>query len=197
MIAAALPNRQATDEALLRAARAGSQEAFAALVERYGPALTRLAQRLTRDPDEARDIVQESFLRAYRRLADLDPARPFARWLSVIARNVALDELRRRRRAARSAFRYDPLALPDPGPEELAIRNAEAARIRRALARLPERYRKPLALYYVRGFRYREIALELAIPLGTVKTFISRAKRRLRDELAALEREQGALEISA
>ncbi len=172
-----------SDSALVAAARQGSGEAFAILVARYRAPLVRLAYRLTHDADEAKDIAQDAFLRAYNRLGEFHPDRPFGRWLFVIARNASLDAIRRRRRAATYASKDEPLPF-EPGPEELALRNDEATRVHAALDALPVKYRDVLDLYYIRGLRYREIALELAIPIGTVKTYISRAKRRLRDELA-------------
>jgi RNA polymerase sigma factor (sigma-70 family) len=139
---------------------------------------------LTHDADEAKDIAQDSFFRAYRRLGQFHPDRPFARWLFVIARNASLDAIRRRRRAAQLVIERDANAAVEPGPEELALRNDDALRVHLALEALPPKYRDVLELYYVSGLRYREIALELEIPIGTVKTYISRAKRRLREELA-------------
>lgn len=176
-----------TDGALVNAAQAGSSDAFGALVDRYRGPVVRLAYRLTHDADEAKDIAQDSFLRAYRRLPDFHPDRPFARWLFVIARNASLDAIRRRRRAVLFAARENEFALP-AGPEELALRNDEALRVHAALATLPPKHRDVLELYYISGLRYREIAVALEIPIGTVKTYISRGKRRLRDELTtALE----------
>jgi len=174
---------EVADSTLVDAARAGSSDAFTVLVDRYRAPLVRLAYRLTRDADEAKDIAQDAFLRAYNRLDDFQSDRPFARWLFVIARNASLDTIRRRRRAASFAGN-DDLVPDDPGPEELALRNDEASRVHAALGTLPTKYRDVLDLYYLRGLRYREIAVELEIPIGTVKTYISRAKRRLRDELA-------------
>jgi RNA polymerase sigma-70 factor (ECF subfamily) len=174
----------AADGALVDLARAGSEDAFGVLVGRYRAPVMRLAYRLTRDPDEANDIAQDSFMRAYRRIGEFRPDRPFARWLFVIARNASLDAIRRRRRTAALAnVAEEPSA--ELGPEELALRNDEAARVQLALGALPAKYRNVLELYYLGGLRYREVALALDIPLGTVKTYISRAKRRLRDELAA------------
>ena len=142
----------------------------------------RLAYRLTRDADEAKDIAQDAFLRAFRRLDDFRPERPFARWLFVIARNASLDTIRRRRRAVALAAESDDRVF-ELGPEDVALRNDEAARIHVALEALPAKYRNVLELYYLSGLRYREIALALEIPIGTVKTYISRAKARLRIEL--------------
>lgn len=172
------------DRALVDAARSGSVQAFEVLVDRYRAPVVRLAYHLTRDADEAKDIAQDSFLRAYRRLGQFHPDRPFARWLFVIARNASLDSIRRRRRAALLVER-DADAAFEPGPEELALRKEDALRVHAALGALPPKYREVLELYYLSGLRYREIALELDIPIGTVKTYISRAKRRLREELAS------------
>ncbi len=171
------------DRMLVEAARGGSTEAFATLVDRYRSPIVRLAYRLTHDADESKDIAQDVFLRAYNRLGEFQPDRPFARWLFVIARNASLDAIRRRRRAAVYAFKEEAQPV-EPGPEELALRNDEATRVHAALEALPLKYRDVLDLYYLRGLLYREIALELSIPIGTVKTYISRAKRRLRTELA-------------
>jgi RNA polymerase sigma-70 factor (ECF subfamily) len=174
------------DAKLVDAARAGSSEAFTLLVDRYRAPVVRLAYRLTRDPDEAKDIAQDSFLRAYRRIEEFRPDRPFAHWLFVIARNASFDALRRRRRAAAFVSAEAEEVAGELGPEELALRNDEAGRVQAALCLLPGRYREVLELYYVSGLRYREIADELAIPLGTVKTYIARAKRRLRTELESV-----------
>ena len=167
--------------ALVDAARHGSSDAFGELVDHYRKPVVRLAYSLTRDADEAKDIAQDAFLRAYRRLESFRPDRPFSRWLFVIARNASLDAIRRRRRA--QALPPADGAVLEPSPEDWAMRNAEVERVREALESLPEHYRVVLELYYTSGLRYREIADVLAIPIGTVKTYIARAKRRLRDEL--------------
>ena len=174
------------DGALVAAARAGSSDAFDALVDRYRAPLVRHAYRLTRDPDEAKDVAQDALFRAYRGLGDFTPDRPFSRWLFVIARNAALDAIRRRRRAAELARPRDAGRF-EPGPEDLALRNDESVRVHAALEALPGKYRDVLELYYISELRYREIAVVLDIPIGTVKTYISRAKRRLREELESPE----------
>jgi RNA polymerase sigma-70 factor, ECF subfamily len=174
-----------TDEArvsaLVDAARKGSSDAFGELVDHYRAPIVRLAYALTHDPDEAKDIAQDAFLRAFRRLESFRPDRPFSRWLFVIARNASLDAIRRRRRL--QALPQSDGTATEPGPEDWAMRNDEAERVRTALEALPEHYRTVLDLYYTSGLRYREIADVLRIPIGTVKTYIARAKRRLRDEL--------------
>jgi RNA polymerase sigma-70 factor (ECF subfamily) len=166
--------------ALVSAARAGSTDAFGELVDRYRAPIVRLAYSLTHDVDDAKDVAQDAFLRAFRSIDSFRPDRPFSRWLFVIARNASLDAIRRRRRLANVV----PLSgEPERGPEEWAMLNEEAEHVRAALEALPEHYHKVLDLYYDSGLRYREIAAVLGIPIGTVKTYIARAKRRLRDLL--------------
>jgi RNA polymerase sigma-70 factor (ECF subfamily) len=173
-----------TDGELVHLALSGSSEAFGALVSRYRPPVVRLAYRFVRDHEEANDIAQSAFLRAYRSLGSFRSERPFSHWLFTIARNASLDAVRCRRAYAE----IEPtLSSIEPGPEDLAVRGDEAARIRAAVGALPERYRRVIEMHYLKGFRYREIAAKLGIPLGTVKTAISRAKQRLRSEMSAGE----------
>jgi RNA polymerase sigma-70 factor (ECF subfamily) len=171
------------DTILVAAAQAGSQDAFGALVDRYRSPVVRLAYRLTHDADEANDIAQDAFLRAYKRINEFESGRPFSRWIFVIARNAALDSLRRRKRSATLVAETPPELDDVVSPEDLVLQNDEASRVHAALASLPPRYRDALELYYLRDMRYRDIAVALDVPIGTVKTFISRAKRRLRDDL--------------
>lgn len=172
------------DDDLVLLARAGSQEAFCALVERYRAAVVRFAYRLTRDADEANDVAQEALFRAYRNLRSFDPDRSFAPWLFAITRNASHDALRRTRRNAAVEVVQPGCEL---GPEELALRNDDEVRVRAALAALPGRYREVLELYYLQGLLYREVSEALGIPLGTVKTYMRRAKERLRTELTTRE----------
>ncbi len=172
------------DDDLVTMARAGSHDAFCTLVERYRAPVVRFAYRLTRDADEANDVAQETFFRAYRNLGSFEPDRSFARWLFAITRNASHDALRRTRRSVACGPAEPAVEL---GPEELALRNDDELRLRAALDALPERYRSVLELYYLKGLLYREISEALGIPLGTVKTYIRRAKRRLRDELMTTE----------
>jgi RNA polymerase sigma-70 factor (ECF subfamily) len=171
------------DESLVGSARNGSPDAFAVLAGRYRAALTRYAYRYLRDREDANDVAQEALYRAYRSLWRVERGRSFKNWLFVIARNVAYDTLRSRERMALRAVPDDFIPTHEPGPEEFALRDDTRHSVRRALRALPCRYREPLELYYVSGLLYREIADVLDLPIGTVKTNIARAKRRLRSAL--------------
>jgi RNA polymerase sigma-70 factor (ECF subfamily) len=172
----------ASDEELL-AASDRCPEAFGVLAGRYREPLSRFAFHYVRDRDTARDVVQDALLHAFKHRDSVERGRPFRPWLFAIARNASFSALRHRRRAAASVELCDTFASSAPGPEELALLDADARSVHYALATLPERYRTALQLYYLSHMRYREIAAALGIPIGTVKTHISRAKRLLRAEL--------------
>ena len=112
-----------TDAALVATARAGDRDAFRALVERHSRSLFRLTYRMTGNEQDAEDVVQETFLRAYNHLGKFDGRSSFGSWLYRIAANSSLDLLRSRKRSAESDLE-DPVCTPrstTPSPERLAM----------------------------------------------------------------------------
>jgi RNA polymerase sigma-70 factor, ECF subfamily len=146
--------------------------------------------RLLRDPEEARDAAQEAFVRAYEALPSYDAALPFTPWLLRIARNHCLD-LYRRGRARPALMRGDAEEiarheLPDPdaeGADEVLVRAEGQAQLEAAIARLPDDQREALLLFHQEQLSYREIAAVLEVPIGTVMTWLHRARQKLRVEL--------------
>ena len=179
-----------TDHDLVRAALGGSEPAFRALVERHQRGVLSIVSRILLNREDAEDVAQEAFVKAFTRLDTYDPAYKFSNWLFKIAHNAALDALRRRAANPAAAAvepgagpEDDPLArLPDtatPAPDELAARAEFRADVARALARLRPEYRAVVTLRHVEGRAYEDIAEILDLPLGTVKTFLFRARREL------------------
>jgi RNA polymerase sigma-70 factor (ECF subfamily) len=170
------------DEALVAAARAGDQKAFAELVERhrdlaFGYALARLRNR-----EEAEDVAQEAFVRAYQQLGGLRWCRSWDAWLMRILRNLCHDALRRKR--VRQAEPFDPDWLDgDPSPEQAVVRDERRKRLEAAVAALPEKYRTPLLMRFASGLSYREIATALGVPESTVVGRLAGALRLLRRSL--------------
>jgi RNA polymerase sigma-70 factor (ECF subfamily) len=171
------------DEALLERARRGDRDAFAALVTRHQDELYTMALRLLGAPSDAADVVQETFLRAYVRLPELR-GKTVRAWLFRVAINCSHDVQRRTvRRPA------DPLEdregniidLPDPalGPEASAVARERLAAIRSALQDLPTDFRAAVVLRDVNDLSYEEISDALRIPIGTVKSRLSRARTML------------------
>jgi len=166
-----------TDDELTARAKDGDQDAFSLLVARYEGRILRLAYHFTGDGNDARDVAQETFLRAYRYLHTVEGGRRMSAWLYAIARNAAIDALRRKKQnEALVGERSDDEVL---GPDELAIRREEARVLQQAMHGMPAHYRDVLELRYMHGRRYREIAVALNLPIGTVKTHLRRAKQRL------------------
>ncbi|HSE96589.1 MAG TPA: sigma-70 family RNA polymerase sigma factor, partial [Methylomirabilota bacterium] len=179
------------DRDVVRRVQGGETEAFEHLVDKYKRKVFRLAFGVLRDQDEAMDVAQEAFVKAYRALPRFKGDSAFYTWLFRITMNVALD--RKRQRAARArALGTDDVppeewertaVSPDPDPADEAAGSERRARIARALESLPEHHRSIIILGDIEGLAYREIAEVLGIPMGTVMSRLHHARRRLREVL--------------
>jgi RNA polymerase sigma-70 factor (ECF subfamily) len=170
---------QPSDETLARRAQAGDADAFAALVERYQRAVLNLAYRMLGDAQEAEDIAQDVFVRAYQALGRFDPSRRFFSWLYRIAVNRCLSARARPHDDQLAGEIASGLTDPSPSPEQQAARSETQAAVQRAIAALPEHERALVALRYGADLSYEEIAVTMQLPLGTVKTRLFRARQRL------------------
>ncbi|HET9599820.1 MAG TPA: sigma-70 family RNA polymerase sigma factor [Anaeromyxobacteraceae bacterium] len=181
------------EAALARAAARGDRASFARLVELHKRVVYGLCVRLLGDREEARDAAQETFVRAWTAMSTYDTAQPFAPWLLRIARNHCIDLARRRIPAAR---KVELDAAPEEGerreladdavaPADVALEQAEVARgLGAAVAALPPNYREVIHLFHVEHMSYKDIAATLEVPIGTVMTWLHRARARLREALA-------------
>jgi len=176
-----------TDErALVERARSGDRQAFGLIVGRYLERVYRVAYGVVRNADDAADIAQDTFVRAHRGLERFDPSRPIFPWLYQIARNLGLNRIERVRGRETSLPEFDTLVGRERSPEEEAIAQDEAARIRAAVASLPETHRAMIELAHFQECSYQEMAEILGIPIGTVMSRLYHARRKLR---AALDEE--------
>ena len=188
------PAPEVGDAALARAAAKGDRRAFGQLVDLHKRSVHGLCFRLLRDAEEARDAAQESFVRAWSAMSTFDSSQPFAPWVLRIARNHSLDVLRRRAPIAqRLELDADPeegLAreLPDPdavrGDDALERRQVAGA-LEKAVSDLPPNYREVVHLFHVEHLSYKEIAATMEVPIGTVMTWLHRARARLKASLEA------------
>lgn len=186
------PPNDATAE-LVRRAQGGDLNAFNQLVVQHQDSAYSLAVRFLGSPETAEDVTQDAFLRAFRSIGRFRGDR-FRSWLLTIVANAARDELRRRKRRPAQSIeqsRADP-DRPDiepvdaaPGPEAEAERAELRGVLERALASLPEDARLVVLLADVHGMSYEEVAAAAGIPVGTVRSRLSRARARLRDVLRA------------
>lgn len=173
------------DGELAALALTGNEPAFARLVQRHRSRVYRLILNSVADPDEALDLVQETFLSAYRALGRYDASRPMTAWLATIALNKCRDFARRR--ALRRFFfgarpiddLADTIAANAPDQAIAAEQRQETARLRAAIALLPATLREPLLLCTVEEMRQSDAAALLGISTKAVETRIRRARARL------------------
>ncbi len=170
-----------TDYELIELTLAGNAAAYEALFDRYrGPVYAAIFQRCG-DELDAGDILQETFVKAYFNLGRFDPAYSFGQWVHTIARNLFIDFTRRKKRDGVSlplGGEIQP-ASPTPNPEERIMAQQRGRQLDKLLEELPQNYRTVVELRFQREYSYEEIAAQLSLPIGTVKTQIHRARERL------------------
>ena len=175
-----------TDEDLLLAVAQGDQEAIGRLYDRHQGTMYGLAMRITNDAGLAQDVVQEAMLGVWRNAARFDPNRAKARtWILALVHHRAIDALRRRRAsvALPEPDMPPPAALVVPDIWDDVVGRLDAVAVRGALARVPAAQREVLELAYFAGRTQQEIAGQVGIPLGTVKSRVRLGLVALRAEL--------------
>ena len=178
---------QASEHAVLARCRAGSDAAFGELVDHHKNFVFGVILRTIRDPGHAEDLAQEVFLRVYRGLPYFRGDSRLTTWIYRIIRNVCAEEGKRRRETVPLD---DLTASQQPGTIDTQFGDIELRdRLNKAIAQLPDQARLLISAHYFGGRQYEELAEDLQMPLGTVKTQLHRAKRRLRELMSAVEGE--------
>ncbi|MFO8081072.1 MAG: sigma-70 family RNA polymerase sigma factor [Armatimonadota bacterium] len=170
-------------------AQLGDDEAFMRLAERYHARLLHYVRRIVGDRGVADDVVQETWVAAYRGLRRLDEPGRLKAWLFGIARNKALNALRKEERSRLDYVEDEALeAVPDEEDDGLDLRAEQAAQVHRALDRISPAHAEALVLYYVEGLSYEEVADVIGCKVGTVRSRLHYAKRALREAMEDDER---------
>jgi RNA polymerase sigma factor (sigma-70 family) len=185
---------QSLDEAkLVRAAAAGDDSAFEALMLAHEKQVYNLCLRMSGSREEAFDLSQESFVRAWRALGQYQFEAEFSTWLFRLASNVCIDFLRRQKRQSHVSLTLEDddtdegkeYAVPDPAPlpEQTVLERETKRELYAAMQALPAEYREILQLRVVESLPYDEIGKILGVPIGTVKSRLARARLQLRKNL--------------
>lgn len=189
-----MPEEKSSDHSLIEAARDGDEAAFAEIVGRYRNQITNYLYRFLNDYEEAVDLAQETFVRVYFALDRYHTQFAFSTYIYRIATNLAISEIRRRKR--RRLLSLTGLFQGEDGaevefqpPDKRILQDAELVEdernkvIGRAIAALPEKYRVPVILRDIEGKTYDEVAEIMELGLGTTKSRISRGRTLLKEKL--------------
>ena len=172
---------------MVTAALAGDDEAFETVIRTYSRRVYVVAYAILQDRSEAEDVVQETFLKAHHQRSKMREAEKFPAWLLTVARNGARDRLRRRKPQA-DAEAFETMADPAAVTPGSAMEKQEhQARLRHALATLPEEHRTALTLRYLEGLDYRAIETTMGLSNGALRGILGRALGTLR-RMPALQR---------
>ena len=180
-----------SDATYVARARSGDTDAFRVLVEHHSRSLFRLAFRMTGNEQDAEDVVQESFLRAYRQLGKFDERASFGTWLYRIAANCSLDLVRSKKRRSEQVAHIEPdmedpiAALPatDPTPERMALSGEVRERVAEAMKELSATERTAFVLRHFEGMCIEEVSRVLDCQPGAAKHSVFRAVQKLRRAL--------------
>ena len=198
-MALALDLRNLPDADVAALAKEGREPAFRELVRRYERPVFSLIFRMVRDREMAEDLAQDTFIKVLNNIDRYRPEFKLSSWLFKIANNVTIDHLRKRQLAtvsldgsphAQTAAEAQATSLDVESKGESALEAIESrelgSAIERAIGKLRPEYRSCILLRHVEGRSYEEIAATLDLPLGTVKTYIHRARHELREALESL-----------
>lgn len=172
------------DTELITGARAGDRTAARHLYDRHAPRVYRLIFRLVGEEDLAREYTQDTFVKAFQRLAQYRGESAFSTWLHSVAVSSVMTGFRRLKRTrSRETELEEASTVADPGASGDPLLRQ---RLETELERLPERLRMPVVLHDIEGFTHREIGQMLDIPQGTSKARLFEARARLREALAGV-----------
>ncbi|HSW66269.1 MAG TPA: sigma-70 family RNA polymerase sigma factor [Bacillota bacterium] len=158
----------------------GNEDAYAKLIDRYKEGLYRHCFKLMRDEDEAEDVAHEAFIEAYVHIDRYNTQFRFSTWLYKIATNLALMRLRKRRNIRMDEEELDRIVSDLPGAEDLVFYKE----IHDAVDALPLQYRTVVSMHYWQGKSYSEIAAYMGTSVGSIKGWMSRAKKQLKEVLS-------------
>jgi RNA polymerase sigma-70 factor, ECF subfamily len=178
-----------TDQAVVERVLAGDMDAFSILVDRYQDRIYSAVLNYVSNRDDAVDITQEAFVKAYSKLRGFNAGSAFYTWLYRIAINAAIDFLRKRKSRPQDSLDdekytdvgFEPVSM-DSGsdPEKVVVRSEQIRVMRKAISSLSDKLRSAVVLHDVEGLSQEEVAEILRVPVGTVKSRVSRARAELR-----------------
>lgn len=185
------------DLALVKRAKTNDPKAFEKLLRKYRKSVYYMLLKMVNNADDAEDLTQEAFAKAFNSLEKFDPKYAFSTWLFRIATNNCIDFIRKKRIQTVSIdtpyenedgdnISFD-IKDPNLNPDDIMLKKQRKEYLKKAVARLPEKYKRLVELRYFQELSYDEVAQELDLPLGTVKAQLFRARELLSQELKHMQ----------
>jgi len=181
------------DEILFKKAQKGDVEAFEGLIKAYEKLIYNAAYRMLPNPQDAEDVSQEVIIKVYKNISKCAGAGSFKSWLFRIINNTCIDEIRKRKGKVSLSLDIDygensghvenPVLRDENTPETEFLRKSMSENIQKAINKLPPDYKAVVVMRDISGLSYDEVAIALGINMGTVKSRIARARKKLRDEI--------------
>lgn len=168
------------EQRIIKRVQAGELSAFENLVKKYQKAILYHSLRILKDIDKAKDATQEAFIRAYKNIRKFKIGKPFSPWIYKIATNICYDMIKKSSKIVR--MEYD-LADSRESFLDRLIHKEQISKLLFALKGLPNKYKEAIDGYYFKNLTYKDLAVEMQLPINTVKTHIRRGKMLLRREL--------------
>lgn len=175
----------AEESILIQQVQNGNLEAYGEIIQAYQDSVFNVCLRILGNSQDAEDLTQNAFLRAYRNIAHYDPSRPFGPWMRVLAANLCYNHLNKAR-LEQSPLQDERDRIADDsrrGPESLLELSQEQQDLYHKIWQLPEKQRIALELRHFQGLSYREMAQALDLPLNTVRSHLYRARQKLAELL--------------
>lgn len=179
------------DQEIIAKVLQGNKGAYALIVNKYKGKVASILQKNFHHSYDIEDIVQEVFIKAYYSLPDYKPNHSFPAWLYRIAINRGIDEWRKRKRAPLLAEMDVELKDDGPAPEDAYLVKEQRTGLRRQMMVLDLEHRTVLALHYLQQLSYQEISSKLSLSVDTVRMRLSRARKKLREQLIKTEKKGG------
>ncbi len=173
------------EQVLIKKVKKGDLDAYGAIIQNYQSSVFNVCYRILGNRQEAEDLTQEAFMRAYNQIASFDLDRPFGPWMRTVAANLCYNHLKRARlnRVPLEDERDTIMDDPKYGPERVLEINQEHKALYRAIWTLPDIQRMALELRHFQGLSYQEMAEALKLPLNTVRSHLYRGRQKLAELL--------------
>lgn len=185
---------EAHDEGWLRASLAGDAAASKKLVERHFPSILRFSRRMLRDPHEAEDIAQETFLRLWKNGDRVEGGATLRTWLFRVAHNLAIDRIRAKKKVSLDEDAHEDVPASGPGAAAILDQKERAERVQRAIEALPERQRAAIVLVFHEGLPQTEAASVLGVSVDALESLLARARRSLKKTLTTYDEDEASPE---